>query len=94
MLSRITIEVDFDKNNLPIIQILQSSSDDVRDKLVAAFCQSLQHTSTWCKIQFTGGTDIVNRWQITPITPQELPEEIKLMEAVLSHRQIKGQDVA
>ena len=92
MKSRITIEVDFTTNNLPVIQILQIKSDDVRDKLVQQFLQSLQHTSRWCKINYIGnmGTwngqkdstmDEAHKWNIEPLYVSEIPEEIKLMKA-------------
>jgi hypothetical protein len=92
MNSRISVEVDFENNNLPVIQILRKDSPDVRDKLVSAFLQSLQHTSRWCKITYVGGTDhnnneVGDQWKISPITPLELMEEMKLMEAVINPQQ-------
>lgn len=51
MKSRITVEIDYDNNNQPIIQILSRNSDDVRDGLIKSFYQSLQGSS-WCKIVF------------------------------------------
>jgi len=94
MKSRITIEVNFDENNLPVIQILSQNSDDVRDKLIQSFLQSLQHTSRWCKILYIGNFGVadmiknnpvaeVHKWHIVPITPKEITEEIKLMQATL-----------
>jgi hypothetical protein len=90
MKSRITIEVDFNHNNLPVIQVLQESSPDVRDNLVQAFLQSLQHTSRWATITYDGEGSIdgsVKRWKITPITPSKLEDEIKLMQATLNQMQ-------
>jgi hypothetical protein len=90
MKSRITIEVDFDNGNLPVIQILRKDSDDVRDRLVSQFLQSLQHTSRWCKILYEGefqqhgDQTNVQRWKVSPLMPSDLAEEIKLMETVLS----------
>ena len=90
MKSRISIEIDFDKSNLPVIQVLSQDSDDIRDRIVKSFLQSLQHTSRWCKIEYIGEAStfedaMVNkqRWQITPITPTQIPEEVKLMQSVL-----------
>ena len=90
MKSKITIEVDFDNNNLPVIQILSQDSDDVRDRLIKSFLQSLQHTSRWCKITYCGeastfedATVNKQRWRISPITPNELGSEIQLMQAEL-----------
>lgn len=88
MLSRLTIEVDFSNGNIPCIQILQENSDDVRDKLVSQFLQSLMHTSRWCRIEYIGEQRLAHRWSITPITPYDLQSEIKLMEAVIQEKQI------
>jgi hypothetical protein len=84
MLSRITIEVAFDRNNLPVIQIIETPSPDVRDKLLSHFLQSLQHTSRWCRIEYLAEDSRGRIWQIHPITPQDIPEELKLMTA--THR--------
>lgn len=99
MKSRITIEVDFNDNNLPVIQILSCNSDDVRDNLIKSFLQSLQHTSRWCSIHYIGNMgkwnafknneqDDVHKWVIRPVTIKEIPHEIKLMEATINH--VKG----
>lgn len=84
MLSKITIEVDFSNKNLPVIQILQRDSDDVRDKLISNFLQGLMHTSRWCKIEYNGQYMDTHRWNIAPITPYELSDEIKLMEVTIA----------
>lgn len=93
MKSRITIEVNFDENNLPVIQVLSQSSDDVRDKLIESFLQSLQHTSRWCKIIYMGNrskfsapedlVEPIHCWHIVPIKPHDIPEEMKLMKSVI-----------
>jgi len=91
MQSRISIEVDFENNNLPVIQIVSKDSDDVRDKLVKSFLQSFQHCSRWTTIQFVGnnlsykpdGTADSWTWKIAPITPEQLQEEINLMQIEL-----------
>lgn len=96
MKSRITIEVNFEENNLPIIQVLNNrSSDDVRDKLITSFLQSLQHTSRWCKIIYMGNASIdekepIYRWHIVPVTPQQIPEEISLMQALIKTEELKS----
>lgn len=91
MLSRISIEVDETNNNHPIIQIVSKESDDVRDKLVRQFLQSFKHCSRWTTIEFVGnnlahkpdgGADSWT-WKITPITPDQLQDEISLMQAEL-----------
>lgn len=94
MKSRITIEVNFDESNTPVIQVLSQSSDDVRDKLIQSFLQSLQHTSRWCKIIYMGNRSIhgtkesevnpVHCWNIVTIKPSEIPSEIKLMKAIIN----------
>lgn len=84
MKSRITIEVDFENGNKPVIQILSKSSDDVRDKLIQSFYQSLQGSS-WCKIQFV--QDVMDedlerafkRIYITPIPEKEIQNEGAVM---------------
>ena len=88
MLSRITIDMDFANGNIPCIQILQESSDDVRDKLLSQFLQSLMHTSRWCKIEYIGKEKIGHRWSITPITPYDLHSEMKLMGATIRENDI------
>lgn len=90
MKSRITIEVDFENGNLPVIQILRKDSDDVRDKLISSFLQSFQHSSRWIKIEYGGeftqhGEEgDVHKWILKPLSPTELTNEIKLMESLLS----------
>lgn len=92
MKSKITIEVDFENGNRPVIQVLSRQSDDVRDNLISSFLQSLGHTSRWAAFKYKGeqgvsypGSESNNAhcWIITPLTPAELPEEIKLMEATI-----------
>ena len=87
MKSRITIEVDFENRNLPVIQILSRESDDVRDNLIKSFLQSLQHTSRWAKFiykgVFTESEQTTHRWVISPLTPDELPNELDLLRATV-----------
>jgi hypothetical protein len=85
MKSRITIEVDFDNNNSPIIQILKADSDDVRDKLVSHFTEQLGGSS-WCKIKWNGGytdadltTPVFSRIHISPIRPEQFKEQATIM---------------
>ncbi len=85
MKSRITIEVDFDHNNQPIIQILQTNSDDVRDKLLSAFCQQFGGSS-WCTIKWVSQTPdnpnentFFNRIHVTPIQAKDFKEQAKVM---------------
>lgn len=87
MKSRITIEVDFDNGNTPVIQILQASSDDVRDKLIKSFTECLGGSS-WCQIRWvSGGNPLLekdghfeySRIFITPINKKELKEQSEIM---------------
>src|SRR5689334_13100609 len=87
MKSRLTIEVNFDEGNIPVIQVISEYSDDVRDKLIANFLQSLSHTSRWCKILYMGNrsTDanvVRDKWHIMPMIPDEIPQEIELMKGI------------
>lgn len=90
MKSRISIEVDFENGNTPIIQILRafpehgSEQEDVRDKLVHAFCRSLEYTSSWAKFEFmqnhtVNGVTEFQRIKITTVTPKQLNDEALLM---------------
>jgi len=79
MKSRITIEVDFENGNEPVIQILQCpDSNDVRDRLLTHFCQQFGGSS-WCKIQWKEGLPESNRIHISPIKPEQLKEESTIM---------------
>lgn len=85
MKSKITIEVDFDHNNQPIIQILQATSDDVRDKLLSHFCQQFAGSS-WCTIKWVAQSPdkenenaFFNRIHIAPIKESEFEEQAKIM---------------
>lgn len=78
MKSRISIEVDFNNGNSPVIQILQASSDDVRDKLIQSFTESFSGSS-WCNIRWQDHQDGVNRIIISPITNHMLKEQSKVM---------------
>lgn len=83
MQSRLTIEVDFD-NGQPYIKVLNdTTTDDVRDKLVTFFRQRLGHTSAWCRVEHaqfpaTDRTGICIFF-IKPIRPEEMEAEAKIM---------------
>lgn len=89
MRSKITIEVDFENNNRPVLQILSRNSDDVRDRLISSFIQGLNHTSRWCTIAYMGnfeeGQEQTHRWHIVPIKPSELETESNLMKATVEY---------
>jgi len=86
MKSRITIEVDFDNNNSPVLQILQTNdSDDVRDKLLSHFCQQFGGSS-WCTIKWVSQApdnpnqnSFFNRIHISPIQSKDFKEQATLM---------------
>lgn len=85
MQSRMTIEVDFENGNQPVIQILRRNSHDVRDQLVSAFFERLEHGSTWAKIKFKDyfigepGGPSVARYYLEAITPDQFKEEGEVM---------------
>lgn len=88
MKSRITIEVDFDNANTPVIKIVHQKSEDVRDSLIGNFLQHLDHgsISRWMKIEYKGETDSGNVWNIVPIKSDLalLEQEGRLMNAVVT----------
>ena len=54
MKSRITIEIDYNNGNQPVIQILRKVSDDVRDGMISNFLTLLGGESIFCKIECVG----------------------------------------
>jgi hypothetical protein len=86
MKSRITVEVDFDRKNEPVIQILFRKSDDVRDNLLQSFLQSLQGKSNWLRIDLQqyceDPMDVdrdFKRYFISPVYPEKMKENAKYM---------------
>lgn len=86
MESRINIAVDFNNSNRPVIRIIQKNSDDVRDSLVHNFINHLDHTSIsrWVRLEYMGDHQGTHSWQLVPITSEELPSEVELMQALIS----------
>ena len=83
MKSRITIEVDFENGNQPVIQILKQNSEDVRDGLLSHFTQQFGGSS-WCQIKWVdhykgGGNEDINRIHISPIKEQDLGTQASVM---------------
>jgi hypothetical protein len=80
MKSRITIEINFDSNE-PYIKVVESPSEDVRDKLLQFFRQKLQHTSSWFKFWFVSSYDGEPglTYGIYPIKPCDLQKEGEAM---------------
>lgn len=94
MKSRITIEVDFDNGNAPIIKIIQQQSSDVRDALLCQFVQSLKHTSRWLRIEYKGNNPVSSeseksdlsyqhQYHIIPLTPDDFHEELPIIQSAL-----------
>lgn len=79
MQSKITIEVDFDNNNEPVIQLLVRSTDDIRDKLLRNFIERLGGQSSWCKIYCAYTNEPFQRWKLFPITEDEFKKEGEAM---------------
>lgn len=88
MKSRITIEVDFEHGNQPVIQIVGRNSitePDVRDSLVQTFLQNFQG-NTWAKINFkladrdSGELSFHARAIISAIKPEDLEIEWQKMK--------------
>lgn len=88
MKSRITIEVDFEHGNQPVIQIIGKNSitePDVRDSLVQTFLQNFQGNS-YAKINFkltdrdSGELSFHARAIITPIKSEDLGIEWQKMQ--------------
>lgn len=92
MRSKLSIEVDFENGNRPVIQVLYKSSDDVRDNLVKAFLQELGGSSNWCFIKRTvdyipiGSTEYDSAFTkhiISIVRPEELKEhQTKMIENI------------
>lgn len=82
--SRISIEVDFENNNQPVIQILSQHSDDTRDALISHFLEGRKFQSRWATIEYKGeklGGGSIFHLSIVP--PEKLEGEMKLMDATL-----------
>lgn len=90
MNSRITIEVDYEDNNNPVIQILSRESSDVRDGLIKSFLENLGHTSRWGKIIYKGPLGEGHRWHVIPVKIGQLEVESKLMAGAIEHQQSVG----
>lgn len=76
MKSRLSIEIDFQNNNEPVIQIMARKSDDVRDNLIESFLQAFGGESNWCAItweqQVFDGDDKFRRVWIRPVKSENL----------------------
>ena len=75
MTSRITLEVDFENNNEPVIQVMYRHSDDVRDKLLSNFLQILNGESTTCVIKCVDYVADGSMWVIRALPPEKNHEK-------------------
>jgi hypothetical protein len=93
MKSRITIDVDFENGNTPVLLMTARHSEDVRDSLVRSFYQAFGGESCWAKIEFDyphgkkhNDPDFLCDVKITPIRPAGLKGELELMrEGAVKH---------
>lgn len=77
---RSIIRFDLSESNNPIIKIIYTHSDDVRDKIVKRFYESLGNASEWCRIEFINQIGSNNDIAIiSPISPQELSTQQDIM---------------
>lgn len=85
MESRITIEINFDEQNRPVLQIVARKSDDTRDRILHAFLESLGENGNWLHISLVESTDDYTRkrYLVRAITPTELKEEYKIIGQVI-----------
>lgn len=79
MKSRITIEVDFDNGNQPVIVLNHQKSDDVRDKLLGSFIEKFEHQRARCQVHYMGESADSKRFNIIAIEPKDFVEQGKLM---------------
>lgn len=81
MLSRITVEIDYNNNGRPYFRVVENTnSDDLRDKAVTQFRRTFQHNSLWCKVDFGQlQMDGTIQWNVHPIPPEELTEQAECM---------------
>lgn len=86
MQSRVTIEIDFENNNRPVIQILFRKSDDVRDNLLQSFLQTFGGQSSWAYVKWVqhilpieNANDGFQRVFITPITADDFENQATVM---------------
>jgi hypothetical protein len=85
MKSKITIEIDFENGNQPIIQILHRKSDDVRDKLLQSFIEKFDACTSWCQIKWLGESlssespESFQKIVISPLLFSQLKEQSQIM---------------
>lgn len=85
MKSKITIEIDFQNGNQPVLRVVRKQSDDVRDDLVQALFNALDHDApAFLKVEYEGNrpyhdadlapgeTLHAHVYKLTPIKEDEL----------------------
>lgn len=81
MKGKITIEVDFNDNNQPYIHCLvNTQSDDVRDKLLNHFRQLFGFKSNWARVEFSDEPSVNSETtilRIYPIGDSDLQKQVK-----------------
>ena len=75
------VAFDLNENNIPVISVKVKPSEDLRDKVAKKFIEDFGHSSWWCTAIFEQDGTMI----ITPITPQELEKQSRIMAA-----QVKG----
>lgn len=83
--STLKMQMDFDRK-VPVIEIVHRPSDETVDHLLSAYLQSQGHTSRWLRIEYQGEFKGGYMYRVYAITPSELPEETKLMDAVIQEK--------
>lgn len=83
-----SIKIDFDGalgNVHPVIRVSLEDSEDVRDGLMKFFFEKLGHQSSWLTVAFNhhiinGEKDSKTYITISPVTPEDLAETIRLIK--------------
>lgn len=75
MLSK--LQFDLNENNAPILRVIVSSSDDLRDKVAKRFIEGFQASSNFCKISFDEVDSRSISAIIEPLKEKELEYAIK-----------------
>lgn len=61
------LRIELDEQNLPVIELENIDSEDLRDKVARRFRESFGYWSNYCKIHY-----YYEKIIITPITPEEM----------------------
>ena len=87
-----TIKVDFTdlgnrKGLEPVISVVLKDSEDVRDKLLKSFFQSLGSESSWLEVRYGTSTEKGTNAYITisRVTSNELEDTVKIIKKRISN---------